>query len=168
MNTIRIRLILLSMLVLTLAACGGGAFRTSETQAIDSQTVTTSMYYIDEQEEGPTYQVTFNVPEDWVGEFEFRNNGNTVVLSRIVKSDNENVADKRADIFTIFALSDTQYWQQIGSYPGGFPNIKYTQDTYFAYRTPIDPHYAGLPDETYEAFASQVPDIMDTFEVVES
>ena len=147
---------LLAVLLLILTSCAG-AFTRNDVEAVTDSIVLTSLQYVEGPEVGPPYSIALTVPDEWVGEFETRNIGNVVHFDYVG-------ADSRAEIFTIEALSEDQYWRQAGSYPGSYVNIVNRGDTYFIYYLPIDAYYSGLPEAEYEGFAAAVPDVIASFE----
>lgn len=150
-----------SLLVLVLAGCASGTFGSygSEIQPVTGTTVVRTIQYLDENgDEGPAYNVSIEVPEPWVGEFETRSEGNSLFFDLVRE-------ERRAPIFFIEALSESQYWEQIGSYPGQYTNLKATPDTYFIYHLPIDAYYSGLSEEEFEPLLTLVPEVLRTFSV---
>jgi hypothetical protein len=153
-------LIVLSMMLLLLTGCGR-AFGSYEpiVEAIDDNVVVQPIRYLENLEEGPLYQFTITVPDEWVGQIATRNNGN------VVQFDYVDPRGYQSLLFSIEALSESQYWEQIGSYPGQYTNIVNTDDTYFIYNLPIDPFYSNLTTEEFEVWAAMVPPVIATFEV---
>jgi hypothetical protein len=152
------RFILLSLLILLVAACAPNENPLAlEVEAISDQAVVRTIQYVDGQEVGPLYNFSLTVPQDWVGEFETRKEGNTVAFAYT------GAGERSSPVFFVEALSNSQYWEQIGSYPGQFTNIVYTSDTYFIYYMPIDPYYSGLERAEFERLAEPVPEIIQTF-----
>jgi hypothetical protein len=149
------------MLVALLAVVGcapRGLTRTiAEAFPVAAPLVVTTLQTVDEKQVGPAYQVSLTVPQEWVGKFEVVNRGNSLTFTYIV-SDRQ-----RAPIFFVDALTETQYWEQIGSYPGQYTNLEATPNAYFTYHLPVDAYYSGLPSEEYAAFAKVVPDIVKSF-----
>lgn len=151
------RFVLLSVLLVALAACAPNVDPLElEVEPISDQVVVRTIQYIDGLDFGPLYNFSIAVPDDWVGEFETRKEGNTVAFAYVGDGDS-------SPVFFVEALSDSQYWEQIGSYPGQFTNIVYTADTYFIYYLPIDSYYSGLDEALFEALSEPVPDIVKTF-----
>lgn len=165
--TKHLRWVVIGMLLLALVGCRQHSFGGfgNESIRLDDTVLTRSLQYLDNDEEGPMYTLSFTVPEAWVGEFVTINTGNQISFEYIVQEENEdeNLRELRAPIFTVDALSNAQYWEQIGSYPGIYKNILNTADTYFIYQLPIDSFYSGLSDEDFEAFAEQVPGVIASF-----
>lgn len=154
--------ILLALLMVSLVGCSTRAFGklTSDVQPIDATEVVRSIQFIDESELGPVYDISFTVPQDWVGNFETRLEGSTLIFE--METDNA----RGAPIFFVEALSEAQYWEQIGSYPGQYTNIIVTPDTYVIYYLPLDSFYSGLSDDEYADLAAQVPEIVASFELL--
>jgi len=162
--------ILVGVLLFAISGCGYRAFTEPglDYEAVDATTITRTLQYFDEQNEGPVYNVSFTVPEAWVGEFETRALGNGIsfeFVQALEVEEDEEPEFRYAPIFTVEALSSPQYWKQVGSYPEQFVNIKFTADTYFIYNLPIDAFYSGLPDDEFDEFAAAVPEIIASFEV---
>jgi hypothetical protein len=153
---------LLALVVLLLAGCGRayGSYEPS-VQPIAQAEVTGSMQYQEGLTEGPTYTFSVNVPESWVGAFEVKNNGNTLEFIF-------DAPDRKARIFTVTALSERQFWEQVGSYPGQYQDIVFTGDTYFIYSLPVDAFWSGLTQEQYDVVAAEVPAVMTGFAVTYS
>jgi len=135
-----VSIMLLSGMLMLLAGCGR-AFGSFEPVAepVDDATVVRPIQYLEGLEDGPLYEVAITLPEEWVGRFVTRNNGNVIHFDYVTES------ERQAPIFSIEALSEAQFWEQIGSYPGQQTNIVNTPDTYFIYHLPIDSWYSGLP-----------------------
>jgi len=156
----RIALFTLLITVFLLLTGCVGSFGADQVAAVDSSVVSTAMHYVDGSTKGPVYNVSLAVPDAWVGQFTTRNVGNTVTFS-YTPSEGESKL-----IFTIEALSPTQYWQASGSYPASQTNIVNLSDTYFVYHLPIDTFYSGLSQEQFLTFAEAVPDIVASFSAV--
>jgi hypothetical protein len=156
---IQFRLVVLGLLLLATTSCGRafGSYEPSTTP-VDQQELVLPLRYLDSHNVGPEYTVRLTVPAEWVGQFVADNNGNEVSF------DYTQGAGGKAPIFTISALSEQQYWEQIGSYPGIYKSVLSTGETYFIYFLPRDAFHSGLPAETYAALAEQVPGIITTFE----
>jgi len=159
-KTVRQSLILIA-LIMVLVGCAGGTFA-ERAEAITDQMVVREMRYFDEGELGDTYAVMFTVPDEWVGQFETSSDGAAMTVSRV--EDN----GRRAPIFTVFALSRQQWWEQGGAYPQSYPSLKSTPDTYFTYNAPIEAFYSGLERAEFEALRAALPDIVASFDVVPS
>jgi hypothetical protein len=162
----RYRMFIVGVVVVLLAACTGVRdIRETEVTPIEDTTLVREMAFRDtgigpdtsDGGYGPTYLVSFSVPQAWLGVVEVRNEVNTLVFEVVIDE------FTRAPIFTVEALSEAQYWEQIGSYPGQYDNLKNSADTYFIYNLPIDAYYSGLPEEEFEEFASAVPGIVRSF-----
>ena len=147
------------VLLLSLGGCAGGAFGgfIPRTEAIAEQTVVRQLGYFDQGQKGPIYSVAVTIPEGWVGSFSTTSNGSVLTFNYITP------AGRTAPIFTIHALSISQFWKQNGSEPTQYKNIKATGDTYFIYNLPVDAFYSGLSREEYAIIAEQVPNILATF-----
>jgi hypothetical protein len=155
------RFVFLGLIVLlTMVGCSGGIGRAVTVEPVDAVTLVRELQFTDGQEEGPMYLVSVTVPDSWIGRFETSIQGNRIAFEFQVDE------ERRASIFYIDALSRSQYWEQIGSYPGPYQNIVFTSDTYFIYSVPIYAYYSGLPDDEFQAFADAVPQIVSTFDAV--
>lgn len=153
----RYRFIVIFALAVMLAGCGTGTWGSlnQEVQAVEGTEVSVTLRYIDTNRVGPDYTLTLTLPEEWAGKFQTRNRRNTVIF--------EYIGERRAHpIFTIDALSNAQYWNQIGSLPGQFTAFANTADTYLIYHVPIDAFHSGLPAAEFRALAAQVPDLIAT------
>ncbi|NJL94525.1 MAG: hypothetical protein HC915_12785 [Anaerolineae bacterium] len=158
-------LILLSVALLALAGCTEHTFGgdRSEVSPIADQTVVQAIRYLDDNTEGPSYQITVTVPEAWAAQFEVENRGNAIVFRYLRGPEETRVA---APFLFIDALSNEQYWEQIGSYPGQFTNISNTADTYFVYHHPIDEFYLRISEDDFEALVDAVPEVIRSVEIV--
>lgn len=154
---LKIRFLLLGIALFILVGCGGGPVE-PQISPVDSNTVTTTMFYRDRLEAGPVYNVSITLPDEWVGQFQLRNRENVIFFDYVGES------DKASPIFSIEALSSYQYWKQSG-YPGYYTNIVNKGDTYFVYHLPIDPYYSGLAEETFVTFSTAVPEIIQSVAV---
>ncbi|MGF1507656.1 MAG: hypothetical protein ACFB51_21390 [Anaerolineae bacterium] len=156
----QLRLLALSIILLLLAGCAQEEMTIipDAVVGVNTQTITWPMQYFDNQEPGPIYDISLTVPEEWVDAFIIQASPNQLVFEYIVDE------DITARIFYVEALSEEQYWAQIGSYPGLIRNIRHTGDTYFIYYVPIYSFYAGLPEEEYEVFTQEVPSIIRSFD----
>lgn len=176
MRTRFLGLTLLALAMLALTGCTQYAFggNQSEVETIDGTTITRTLQYLDDNTAGPLYELTFTVPDGWVDEFQTLNRGNSLVFRYITEDEDDADADDDDEdrepagslIFTIDALSNAQYWEQIGSYPGQYKNITNTADTYFIYNLPIDAYYSGLADEEFDELAADVPAVIQSVEWV--
>lgn len=153
--------IVLIALVMILVGCAGGTFA-ERPEAITDQMVVREMRFFDSGDLGPDYTVMFTVPEEWVGQFETSNDGSAMTFN-LVKDNG-----RRAPIFTIYALSRTQWWQQGGSYPQAYPSLKSTPETFFTYNAPIDAFYSGLSAEEFTEIRALIPEVVASFDVVPS
>ncbi|MBK8987097.1 MAG: hypothetical protein IPM39_13635 [Chloroflexi bacterium] len=157
--SVKLRFVLFVVLVFgVLMLTGCGAFGDNTIDPVQSSEITTTMRYLDGSTEGPAYDVSLMVPDAWVGQFVTQNLGNAVQFKY-------PVANPKL-IFSIEALSATQYWQSSGSYPAGHTNIINLGDTYFVYHMPVDAYYSDLSPEEFQAFAALVPDIVASFTAV--
>lgn len=157
--TTQYRFVLLSVLLLVLVGCSSGAFGSFqlEVESVDDIEVVRSLSYFEAGEIGPSYNLSMTVPDSWAGQFETVKDGNSLSFTYV----GEN--NQRSPILTIEALSSTQYWQQIGSYPGDYTNLVFTSDTYFVYTQARGSFYAGVSDEVYEELVAEVPTIVESF-----
>jgi hypothetical protein len=155
-------LLLTALLSLVLGGCAGGAFGgfPSETLDVDSTTIVREMqYYGRGAEFGTPYEITLTVPESWVGNFITVQTPTTLTFTFV------DDLGRRSEIFSIYALSLDQFWQQNGSYPGVFTSIGNSTDgTYFAYHANPFAFYSGLDESRYQAFTAEVPGIVATLE----
>lgn len=143
---------------LVLAGCNVGDVEFEEsTVPVTNTTVEEVLRFVDMDEVGPEYIVRMTLPEDWVGDFQMRVSGNRLFLDLVIDE------DTTANIFFLEALSEAQYWEQIGSYPGTFFNVRNTADTYFTYYVPVFAFYTGLTEEEFETYTSEVPAIVQSF-----
>lgn len=152
-----ILMVLCTFVLLVSTACGG-AFTNVDpvVSSVTEATVQHTIQYVDGFNEGPLYQFTLTLPEDWVGNIATRSEGNVVYFDAV---------ESNGLLFYIEALSEAQFWKQ-SSYPGEYTNIATTPDnTFFIYHLPIDAYYSGLPVETFEALSADVPAVISTFTV---
>lgn len=150
-------LLLAALLLLVSAGCATAYIQ--ETLPIEDTTITRSLQYFENAgtTAGPIYELTLEVPADWIGDFRTKTNANRITFEYIVSDTNH------IPVFYIEALSDVQYWEQIGSYPGDYTNLANMLDTYFVYSFPLDRSITGLTDEEYAALVAQVPGVVATF-----
>jgi len=169
-----IRFTILSVILFAVSGCGYRAFTEPELayEAVDTAEVVRTIQYLDGLSEGPMYTISVTVPDEWVGNFETRNLGGAAYSFEFMEEleideDEEDVDPedtfRYAPIFTVEALSRPQYWEQIGSYPQQYVNVKFTADTYFIYSILPDAYYSGLPDDEYDEFVAAIPEIMASF-----
>ena len=156
----RTLVVMSAVLVLLLAGCG----MTADTfglavEPVTEATVVRTVRYVEGQEEGPAYQVTLTVPDEWVGNFITRNTGNSVYFDYVSENGDP------APLFVLEALSFGQLWKQTSGYAGEQTSVRSTLNTYFVYRMPIDAYYSGLPVDTFEAITAQVPAVISTLAV---
>lgn len=183
------RYIIFGFLLVALVGCGRayGSFTTT-TELVEEQTLTRQIRYYEDsvRNTGPLYNVTVTLPETWVGPIEpviveDTDTEDTVTEDTDTETDNADSVvietrtggnriafnlfngRSRNPILYIDALSPSQYWEQIGSYPGIYANIVFTADTYFIYHSPINPSFAGLDEATYNSLIEQVPAIIESF-----
>ncbi len=150
------RLIVLMLFVvasLLLTGCVG-AFGASSVETVQGSEVTTSLQFLDRSAKGPVYNISVQLPNDWVGKVVMQNLGNVV---------NFRSAETNGLLFSIEALSERQYWKASGSYPASQVNIINRGDTYFVYHLPVDAHYSGLAPDVFAAYAAAVPDVIASF-----
>jgi hypothetical protein len=155
----QLRLILLGLVLLLLAGCSGafGGYGTT-TEPVSEELVARSLQFIDEGQIGPVYSVSFSIPDEWVGKIETRNTGNTIYIDYLPAE------GQRAPLFFVEALSQSQFWEQIGSYPGIYKDIVSTRDTHFIYFLPRDAYYSGLSKDLFQVLSAQVPQVISSFQ----
>ncbi len=151
-----ILLVVAALAALALTGCAGVGSTNSVTP-VDNQNFATQLQFIDGIKVGPKYNAAVSLPQDWVGKFKVRSEGNKLYFDYITASGSS------APIFFIEALSKSQYWQQNGAHPGSYTNIINRGDTYFIYHLPIDSYYSGLPKQEFGALAEAVPGIISSF-----
>ena len=148
--------LLLLAAMLVLSACGGRAFGSADflpVERIENTVVARSIQYQDGLEEGPLYNFSVEVPESFVGVVQTRSQGNRIVFEFVVAEENGPIPAQVEPLFVIEALSQSQYWEQIGSYPGQFETLVNAYDTYFVVQQAIDDFYTGIDE-----FMTAVPD----------
>ncbi len=152
----KLRFVLFTVLVVSALALTGcaGAISGNAVAPVASSAITTSMNYVDGSNTGPVYNVSVTVPDAWVGQLETQNLGNVLQFK---------TSDTGSLIFSIEALSATQYWQASGSYPAGHTNIVNLGDTYFVYHVPVDAYYSGLSAEDFQVLVAAVPEVIASF-----
>jgi hypothetical protein len=152
----RFFLLFLSLAALALAGCGSRSFGnlSLNIESIDETTVSRTIQFAESNRLGPQYDLSLTVPEAWVGSFQTRSRGNSIVFEFV------NERGRSSPIFSIDALSLAQYWEQVGNLPGDYNSILNTADTYIVYHLPIDAFYSGLPAQQYQAFADAVPGVI--------
>jgi len=133
----------------------------SETAAIDNNTEVVTLQYLDNSDEGPLYELTFTVPDRWVGQFETLNRGNSVVFQYLEDEDDES----GAPFFYVEALSNAQYWEQIGSYPQQYVNINNTADTYFIHDVPTFAHYSGIAEDEFDSYIEEMYQVVQSISI---
>ncbi|MEO0562502.1 MAG: hypothetical protein AAF125_10325, partial [Chloroflexota bacterium] len=118
MHTLHRTKLLLAVLLLVVAA-GCGTVFTPEVSTVESTTVTGSLMFFENggADQGPLYNVSIEVPETWVGDFQTTVNANRMTFTYVSET------GSATPIFYIEALSDVQYWEQVGSYPGVYFNL---------------------------------------------
>lgn len=149
-------IILLVVAALALALTGCAGISGTSVTPVDSPDLATQLHFIDGIKVGPVYNASVSLPQDWVGKFNVRSEGNKLYFDY-------TASGSSAPIFFIEALSKSQYWQQNGAHPGGYTNIINRGDTYFIYHLPIDAYYSGLPKQEFSALAEAVPGIISSF-----
>lgn len=147
--------LIIAALALTLSGCAGTNVNT--VAPVNNETVVIPVQFIDGIEVGPLYNMSVNVPQDWVGKFQSRSVGNKVYFDYLTGS------GAAAPIFFIEALSPSQYWDQNGAHPTSYINLINRGDTFFVYYLPIDAYYSGLPKQEFDTFAAAVPGIVSSF-----
>lgn len=153
----KIRYLILLVVLFTLAGCASSVSTAGSTvEAVQGPEVATTLRYQDGVEAGPLYNAALTVPDSWVGQFEARNEGNALYFDYTGDGD-------RSPIFTIEALSPSQYWNSSGGYPNSHTNLVNRNDTFFVYYMPIEPYYAGLDEATFAELTAAVPEIAATF-----
>jgi hypothetical protein len=152
----RFALLFLGFVTLALAGCGSRAFGNLrlQTESIDAADVARTIQFVESSRLGPQYELSFTVPSGWVGQFQTRNRGNSLAVEFVSET------GRVSPIFTIDALSNAQYWEQVGSFPGDFNAVLNTADTYFVYHLPQFSFYSGLPAAQYQSFADAVPAVI--------
>lgn len=164
MITIKSRFLQLGLLttvvLLLLTGCGRsfGSFEPVAAPVTDP-VVAGTMQYLVRLEEGPLYNFTLTLPDEWLGQITTRNGGNVVFFDYI------GASGEAVPFFSIEALSEEQLWKQEGGYPAYRSSIVNTVDTYFVYHLPIDAYYSGLPEEEFQGLAAAVPTLMTSFAV---
>lgn len=164
MKTTKSRLIRLGLLTTVLLLLLTGCARSfdkplSATTPVTEAVVSGTMQYLLRFEQGPLYNFTMTLPDEWVGQLATRNNGNVLYFDYI----GEN--GQPAPFFSIEALSEEQLWKQEGGYPAYRSSILNTAETYFVYHLPVDAYYSGLPEENFATLAEAVPGLMASFAV---
>jgi len=146
---------LIALLIVVLAGCG--TFN-AISETIEDEVVARSLQYFNEGELGPIYDVSVTVPANWVGRFQTDTIPNKITFAHVSENGLET------PIFYIEALSQVQYWEQNGSYPGVYYNMGNEIDTYFVYYFPLNQFASTLSEAEYESFLDAVPGIVQTFE----
>jgi hypothetical protein len=157
----RFSLLFLSLAMLALVGCGSRSFGSLsvQTEPIETATITRTLQFIESNRLGPVYRISLTVPDEWVGRSQTRNRGNSLVFEFL------NERGRSAPIFSLDALSNAQYWEQIGNLPGDYNSIINTADTYIVYHLPITAFYSGLPAAQFQALAEAVPGIIQSISV---
>lgn len=157
------RVLVLMLALLLLTGCSEYSFggNKSETATINDRTEVRTLQYLDNSTEGPLYELTFTVPERWVGQFETLNRGNSLLFRYLENDDDEN----GSPFFYIEALSNAQYWEQIGSYPQQYVNINNTADTYFIHDVPTFAHYSGIPDDEFDSYVAEIDELVNSISI---
>lgn len=150
-------LILSVVAVLVLAGCGGGF--PIVTEPVDSALVVRTMQYGDSIERGPEYSVAIEMPSEWTNQLVTRNSGNILKFNYITET------ELTVPFFAIEALSESQYWQQIGSYPGQVHTLRNTGETFFIASVPRDSFYSSLDDATYSGMVDSLTKALGTVSI---
>lgn len=162
MSKIRL-LVFVLLLALVTAACGGTR---SVSEAVDNNVVVRTVQYTDGFSDGPEYAVSVVVPDAWVGQFDTRTSQNTIGFTYVRERQvGSGTIRNQTPIFFIEALSESQYWEQIGSYPGIYTNVHYTADTYFVYYLAEGLLANNLGEATLNELLEAVPVVMTSFTV---
>lgn len=156
----RVRFIILVVALFTVIGCSEFSPEEPEVTRLEETSLVRTLQYND-RGDGPRYDVSLMVPEEWVGDYDTLNRGNSLAFRRLEDADDES----GRPVFYIEALSNAQYWEQIGSYPGQYVNIANTADTYFVYYFPIDPYYSGLTEAEFDDLKAQVPEIVRSINI---
>lgn len=152
----KVRTLLVAVVALLLIGCSATLSK-NESSTIDSSDFSTTLQFFDRFENGPVYDVSMTLPEEWVGEYLLRNQGNAIFFDRI------DQFNQQTQILSIEALSPGQYWEMSGSYPNSHTNIVNKGDTYFVYTMPIDSYYTGMSEEEMAEFAARLPTLLESF-----
>lgn len=157
----RISILFLSLAMLALVGCGSRSFGnlSVQTEPVETTTITRTVQFVESGWLGPQYRITLTVPTEWVGRFQTRNRGNSVVFEFV------NERGRASPIFSLDALSVSQYWEQVGNLPGDYNSIINTADTYIVYHLPITAFYSGLPPAQFQSLADAVPGIIQSVSV---
>ena len=157
--TKQLRLMVLVALALIFTGCTGsfGDYPTT-TEEVTEANLVRSLQFIDDDQLGPIYSFSLAIPDEWVGQLQTRNDGNTIYFDYMTEYG-------AAPIFFIEALSVSQFWEQVGGYPGIYEDIQWTRDTYFIYHLPRDAYYSGLSKDLYQVLAAQVPGVITSFQL---
>lgn len=155
----KFRFVLLALLLVTLVGCSGvAAGVVDQVELINDTEVTRSLQWVDGRAAGPSYTVGFSVPEEWVGNVSTRTRGNTIAF--VYTPDG---GAQTGLIVEVQALSESQYWQQTGSYPELFVDLVNRFDTIFVYQVPIFVPESGLAGPVFEELVAGVPMIRQSF-----
>lgn len=159
----QLRPLFLLMIMLVAAGCARAVSVVSpNVNAVDATDVTATLQYLERLDEGPAYNVSLTVPDSWVGRFETRNIGNVLYFDYL----NDN--GTKAQLFSVEALSEAQYWKMSGAYPNSHTNLVNRGDTLFVYHLPIDAYYSGLDEATFDMLSADVPAIVASFSATEA
>lgn len=153
----RASLLLSIVVLLVLAGCGGGYAEVSE--SVDGSSVVRMMQYGDSLDRGPQYNVSMDLPSDLAGQLVTQNAGN------ILKFDYINERERTVPLFRLEALSEAQYWKQIGGYPGQVRTLRNTGDTVFIASMPIDSFYSGMDEDTYAGMVDSITEALSTVSI---
>ncbi len=157
----RFSILFLSLAMLALVGCGSRSFGTLsvQTEPVETTTITRTVQFVESGRLGPAYNISLTVPTEWVGRFQTRNRGNSLLFEFI------NDRGRPAPIFSLDALSNAQYWEQIGNLPGDYNSIINTADTYIVYHLPLTPFYSGLSPAQFQSLADSVPSVIQSIRV---
>jgi hypothetical protein len=154
----KFRFVLLALLLVTLVGCSGvAAGVVDQVEPVDSTNLVRSMQWVNGRATGPVYSVEMTVPESWVDSMVTRTRGNTVAFMYPQANGEMGI------VFEVQALSERQYWQQVGSYPGLWVDIANKVNTYFVYQVPIFAPESGMPAELLDGFREEVSAVVRSF-----
>ncbi len=99
---------------------------------------------------------TIDVPKDWTGKVETREEGNIVFF--------DFASSPKNTLFSISALTETQ-WQAAQQDPGQGIEIKAQDGIVFIYHVALDNPYTGNQAEEFQKMAGQVKSIVKSLTV---